>query len=264
MAAPATPRQNNNPLLLVATVLFIATGGIALFMGLWGAGSGDRTFINRIKVKPERGTTSLDRAGQKTIINKETQLMIGDVVETDDIGRAWLDFGSQQGVIILKEETQIELVSLNLGVMVRIIKGDIEVVSAPEKSRVVVQLPNSQIRKLDAIHAPSANQNAASAPVFGEQELTQEFLENSLMRLRPQILRCYSTYVADRVPKERIDILATISYAGFRGGIQNIRLSSKTKLDESLVKCIENSLKGLNLSPYKGPLIDIQLPIILE
>jgi hypothetical protein len=97
-----------------------------------------------------------------------------------------------------------------------------------------------------------------------EQELTQDFLENSMMRLRPQILKCYSNYVADRVLKERIDILATISYAGTRGGAQNISLSSKTKLDEGLAKCIENSLKGLNLSPYKGPLIDIQLPIILE
>jgi hypothetical protein len=264
MAAPVTPRQNSNSLLLIATVVFVATGVAALLIGLFGSDKDERLLINRVKLKPERGTTFLERSNQKMAINNEVQIFIGDVVETNDIGRAWLDFGPQQGALLLQEDSQIELVSLNLGLMVRLIKGDIEVLNAPEKSRVVVQLPNSQIKKLSDIQLFRTTRNSVVTSSSDEQELTQDFLENSMMRLRPQILKCYSNYVADRVLKERIDILATISYAGTRGGAQNISLSSKTKLDEGLANCIKNSLKGLNLSPYKGPLIDIQLPIILE
>jgi hypothetical protein len=97
-----------------------------------------------------------------------------------------------------------------------------------------------------------------------EVEITEEFLERAMARLRPNVLKCYSVYLGDKAERERIDLLATISYGGGRVGVRRVSISSKVKLDTKLEKCIEDVLKGLSLSSYKGPLIDIQLPIILE
>lgn len=262
---PINPPKNNL-ILLAATFIFLAAGLIALTIGFLSSGSDDqRGGQIRSQLKPERGSTTLVRASTRVIVTKDLPIFVGDLIATDDIGRAWIDFGPTQGSLALLEETEVELVPLNLGVMVRILKGTIEVLAAPDRSRVVIQYPNSEIKKLADVPFEETQLDESYPVGSADQEVTQEFLESNMLRLRPQVLRCYSQYiVSSRALQERIEIVATISYVGGRGGVQNVSLSSAKTLDQSLKKCIEETLKTLSLSPYKGPLIDIQLPIILE
>jgi hypothetical protein len=224
----------------------------------------------------------------QTSASQEVSAQGGDFVWTDDIGRGFVDFGPSQGLILLNEETHLELVSLRLGLLVRVLQGSIEVLKAPESSRIAVEFPDTEIQKLTDLkghflsRAKDGKMLGMGADSFQlpktvdllDQEgsakgdsavlLSQDFLENSLLRLRPQLLKCYSNYVANHLKKETISVLATITYSGGRGGVQDVGLSSKENLDVKLESCIKETLKSLNLSPYRGHLIDIELPIILE
>jgi len=253
--------------LLAATVLFLAAGVIAFIIGLIGPfDQEDRSGpVSKATLKPERGGTTLKRSGGSLNVTKDILVFVGDTITTDDIGRAWVDFGPHHGTLALQEESEIELVSLNLGIMVRLRKGALEVLSAPEKSRVVVQYPDSKIKKLADIETSYREQRPLLEPdPKGSQAITQELLEQAISRLRPNILKCYSQFLGSQANRDKIDITATVTYLGGRVGARDVVLNSKTNLDQRLANCIEDALKKLNLAPYKGPLIDIQLPIILE
>lgn len=246
---------------LFGSSLFIGVGLLTIWWALASVTGASRLG----EVTPERGGVYFITPDEKKErIAARSVWRAGHSVTTDDIGRARVSL-ADGSIWDLSEGTQLQMVELGKGQLLRVRTGKIEPLLIPQGSMLRVQLPDGQILMASDYSATSsaADSLPQSAIQASNLKITQEQIQNAVQRLRPQILRCYSAFLQESSDRAKYAITARMSYAS-RGGVQDLQLSATPRLEQKLEACLLTVLKALNLSPYQGPTIDIELPIELE
>ena len=260
-------RQNSKFFLWLSALLCLGAG-ITFF---WYSYRSSQSAVVWGQVLHERGQVfKVTASGERQRISLRQDFFINEKVITDDIGRAILEWQDGSRWLVL-EDSELFLYLLAGEPTLKIKKGQLQALKWNQKP--IFQIQNQHDQILSIAHYLDASSDGAqpktistAAPASNPSAVGlagEDKIQIHLQKLRPQFVQCYSDYLKLSNEASRYFITARFHYH-FRQGVRQLSLSSQPLLPKSLEDCLHKVLQSFFVAQYRGPGLDIELPIEFE
>lgn len=253
----------NSFALILGTAFFLLAGAFA-FWFIAGGGSKPEVLA---EVAHERGYAwKMSGFGAARVkIVDPTNWRLNQTLITDPIGQLRFSWLKDKSEWLILEDSEVYLFKLGQQPIIKIKKGEIAPLKWSKKESFKIQQMDGRIveiyeylgsKAVDPTEDSSLNETAATVD-------NNQLFSSAIERTRPQLMRCYSKFMNVEDRTLRYSITARFNYS-VRLGISQLSLQSLPPIERDFEKCLMDILSLLSIPQYRGPTIDIEVPIEFE
>lgn len=255
--------RTNNLILILGLVFFLITGALVLRLVV-----GDHQQDVLAEVTHERGYAWQTKGfgSAKVKITDRLSWSTNQTLITDPIGQLRIFWLKDKSEWLVLEGSEVSLFKLGQVPIIKIKAGEITPLKWSKKEVFKIQQIDGRIVEISEYLEGKERQGETASNSVSSQSPevnSNEIMGIAIERMRPQLIRCYSKQIGVEGVTSRYAITARFNYST-RSGVTQLNLQSIPPLEASLEKCLLEVLSSLTIPQYRGPAIDIEVPIEFE
>lgn len=250
----------NNLVLVLGSAFFLLAGAFAIWLVVGGSQQDVLA-----EVAHERGyawkTTGF--GATKTKITNRIDWTVNQTLITDPIGQLRIFWLKDKSEWLVLEGSEVSLFKLGQVPIIKIKSGEITPLKWSKKEIFKIQQTDGRIVEISEYLGAKDQVDEVSSSSEMTAVDSNQVIGAAIERTRPQLIRCYSKHMSSEGLASRFAITARFNYSS-RLGVSQLSLQSVPPLEGDLEKCLMDILTSLSMPQYRGPAIDIEVPIEFE